>query len=161
MLFKPAENCAEASKGKGEEKYTIFEALQNDFNILLNEGRMIRKFHFHRARSELTISCTVLISAINKNVLLMDYIPKVTRSLLFIKRLKTEDEKKEYCNQNKCKYIVKSFTLLPLPLLRTRLPPLNIRIAEVLARNHTVNPKGNEDNEERDKNPHDDFQNYV
>gem|GEM_PF-5649049 len=39
---------------------------------------MIRNFHFHRARSELTISCTVLMSAI-KNVLLMDYVPKVTR----------------------------------------------------------------------------------
>lgn len=80
MFFKPAEDCAESSKGKGEEKYTIFEALQDDFNILLNEGRMIRKFHFHRARSELTISCTVLISAINKNVLLMDYDYKKTKN---------------------------------------------------------------------------------
>lgn len=51
--------------------------------------------------------------------------------------------------------------LLPLPLPRTRLPPLNVRIAEVLARNHTIYPKGNEDNEERDKDPHDDIQNYV
>lgn len=88
MFFKPAENCAEASKGKGEEKYTIFEALQNDFNILLNEGRMIRNFHFHRARSELTISCTVLMSAIKKRIT-NGLCSKSNTLIIIIKRLKT------------------------------------------------------------------------
>ena len=69
MFFKPTENCAEASKGKGEEKYTIFEALQKE-ELTLEE--LIEKVcaEYEVEKEVATKDVTVFCENLKKNKIL-------------------------------------------------------------------------------------------